>query len=42
VVRQIAHIVDTLICYIGYLFPLWDSKRQTVADKIMTTVCVPI
>jgi len=42
IVRQIAHIVDGAICYIGYLFPLWDTKRQTLADKIMTTVCVPI
>jgi uncharacterized RDD family membrane protein YckC len=42
IVRQIAHIVDGLICFIGYLFPLWDPKRQTLADKIMGTVCVPI
>jgi uncharacterized RDD family membrane protein YckC len=42
VVRQIAHIVDSVICYIGYLFPLWDNKRQTLADKIMTTVCLPL
>jgi uncharacterized RDD family membrane protein YckC len=42
VVRQIAHIVDSVICYIGYLFPLWDKKRQTLADKIMTTVCLPL
>jgi uncharacterized RDD family membrane protein YckC len=42
IVRQIAHVVDGLICYIGYLFPLWDAKRQTLADKIMTTVCVPV
>lgn len=41
IVRQIAHIVDAIICYIGYLFPLWDAKRQTIADKIMGTVCVP-
>ncbi|WP_231644351.1 RDD family protein [Mycolicibacterium baixiangningiae] len=41
-VRQIAHVIDQIICYIGYLFPLWDAKRQTLADKIMTTVCVPI
>ena len=40
--RQIAHYVDQLICYIGYLFPLWDDKRQTIADKLMTTVCVPL
>ena len=42
IVRQIAHVVDGAICYIGYLFPLWDAKRQTLADKIMTTVCVPL
>jgi uncharacterized RDD family membrane protein YckC len=42
VVRQLAHFVDQIICYIGYLFPLWDAKRQTLADKIMTTVCLPI
>jgi uncharacterized RDD family membrane protein YckC len=39
-VRQLAHFVDAAICYIGYLFPLWDAKRQTLADKIMSTVCV--
>ena len=42
IVRQLAHVVDAIICYIGYLFPLWDAKRQTLADKIMTTVCLPI
>ncbi|MHA3019826.1 RDD family protein [Mycobacterium sp. BMJ-28] len=42
IVRQLAHIVDGIICYIGYLFPLWDAKRQTLADKIMTTVCLPL
>ncbi|MFY1674656.1 RDD family protein [Plantactinospora sp. WMMB334] len=39
-VRDIAHFVDQIICYIGYLFPLWDAKRQTIADKIMKTVVV--
>lgn len=41
IVRQIAHVVDTLVCYIGWLFPLWDAKRQTLADKIMSTICLP-
>jgi uncharacterized RDD family membrane protein YckC len=36
--RDLAHIIDGIICLIGYLFPLWDKKRQTLADKIMTTV----
>ena len=38
IVREIAHFVDTIICYIGWLFPLWDSKKQTIADKIVHTV----
>lgn len=42
IVRQLAHVLDTLICYLGYLFPLWDAKRQTFADKLMSTVCVPL
>jgi uncharacterized RDD family membrane protein YckC len=37
-VRDLAHILDALPCYIGYLFPLWDARRQTFADKIMSTV----
>jgi uncharacterized RDD family membrane protein YckC len=39
--RDLCHIVDGAICYIGYLFPLWDAKRQTIADKIMGTVVIP-
>jgi uncharacterized RDD family membrane protein YckC len=39
-VRDVCHIVDAIICYIGFLFPLWDSKRQTLADKIVKTVVV--
>lgn len=39
--RDICHFVDSIICLVGYLFPLWDAKRQTLADKIMKTVVVP-
>lgn len=42
IVRQLAHIIDAVICYIGYLFPLWDAKRQTIADKLISTVCLPL
>jgi uncharacterized RDD family membrane protein YckC len=42
IVRQLAHIIDAIICYIGYLFPLWDAKRQTIADKLISTVCLPL
>jgi len=37
-VRDLAHIIDALPCYLGYLWPLWDNRRQTFADKIMNTV----
>ncbi|MGH3861403.1 RDD family protein [Actinokineospora sp.] len=39
-VRDLAHILDGLPCYLGYLWPLWDEKKQTFGDKIMTTVVV--
>jgi len=39
-VRQLAHYVDGLICYLGWLWPLWDAKNQTIADKIMGTVVI--
>jgi RDD family protein len=42
IVRQLAHAVDWIIFCIGCLSPLWDPKRQTVADKIMSPVCLPI
>ncbi len=39
-VRDIAHIVDAIICYVGFLFPLWDAKKQTLADKMVHTIVV--
>jgi uncharacterized RDD family membrane protein YckC len=41
-VRSIAHFLDSIICYIGWLFPLWDRQHQTLADKIMNTVVVVV
>ena len=35
--RDLAHVVDGFF-YLGYLWPLWDAKRQTFADKICSTV----
>ena len=37
-VRYLLHIVDVLPLYLGYLWPLWDPKRQTFSDKLMHTV----
>ena len=42
VARAFAHIIDSLICYVGWLFPLWDGKKQTIADKIVKTVVVVV
>lgn len=38
-VRELAHVLDGMF-YIGYLWPLWDPKRQTFADKVMETVVI--
>jgi uncharacterized RDD family membrane protein YckC len=40
-VRNLCHILDSF-CYIGYLWPLWDAKRQTFADKIIGTIVVTV
>jgi len=38
-VRDLCHILDALVCYLGFLWPLWDARRQCLfADKIMNTV----
>ena len=41
VVRYFAHFLDAIILGIGYLLPLLTNKRQTIADMIMNTVCLP-
>jgi uncharacterized RDD family membrane protein YckC len=38
--RYFVHIVDALPCFLGLLWPLWDAKKQTFADKILGTVVV--
>jgi uncharacterized RDD family membrane protein YckC len=40
--RYFVHIIDGLPCYLGYLWPLWDSKRQTFADKILNTYVLKV
>ena len=39
-VRRIAHALDGMVCYLGFLWPLWDDKAQTFADKALSTVVV--
>lgn len=38
--RAFAHVLDALPCYLGFLWPLWDAKKQTFADKIVGTYSV--
>lgn len=40
-VRDLAHFLDGFL-YLGYLWPLWDPKRQTFADKVVGTVVVHV
>jgi uncharacterized RDD family membrane protein YckC len=40
-VRELAHFLDGAV-YIGYLWPLWDKKRQTFADMILSTVVIHV
>jgi uncharacterized RDD family membrane protein YckC len=39
--RDLLHVLDG-VAYIGFLWPLWDAKRQTFADMIMKTVVVDL
>ena len=36
-IRSWVHLLDLLTLGIGYLWPLWDRKRQTFADMVMKT-----
>ncbi|KQY03120.1 hypothetical protein ASD37_26795 [Mycobacterium sp. Root135] len=38
VIRQLVHVVDVVTLGLGLLWPLWDRKRQTFADKLSSTV----
>ncbi|WP_308012122.1 RDD family protein [Actinacidiphila acidipaludis] len=38
--RRLLHVLDSLACGLGYLWPLWDAKKQTFADKCVHTVVI--
>ncbi|MEE4541753.1 RDD family protein [Streptomyces sp. V4-01] len=38
--RRLLHVLDALPCYLGYLWPLWDARKQTFADKMTHTVVI--
>jgi Mce-associated membrane protein len=35
--RDLAHLLDTLSLFVGWLWPLWDSRRRTFADMLLGT-----
>ena len=37
VVRYVLHILDAIL-FIGFLAPLWTTERQTIADRLASTV----
>ncbi|MEV7343205.1 RDD family protein [Streptomyces sp. NPDC093544] len=39
-VRRLAHFLDGLPCYLGYLWPAWDAKKQTFADKVCSSIVI--
>ncbi|MFI8005148.1 RDD family protein [Streptomyces sp. NPDC086010] len=41
-VRKLAHVLDSCACYLGWLWPLWDEKKQTFADKVCKTVVIKV
>jgi uncharacterized RDD family membrane protein YckC len=38
-IRDLVHILDALTV-VGYLWPRWDEKKQTLADQIMRTIVI--
>lgn len=36
-VRELAHLLDTLSVFVGWLWPLWDRRRRTFADMLART-----
>ena len=38
--RRILHGLDAVPCFLGFLWPLWDEKHQTWADKMCHTVVI--
>ncbi|MGO9746792.1 MAG: RDD family protein [Mycobacterium sp.] len=35
--RDLAHLLDTATVLLGWLWPLWDSRRRTFADMLLRT-----
>jgi uncharacterized RDD family membrane protein YckC len=38
--RYFLHAFLNQACYLDYLWALWDPRRQTLADKVLSTVVI--
>lgn len=38
--RYFLHYIDMAILCVGFLFPLWTAKKQTIADMIVKTIVI--
>lgn len=36
-IRDLAHLLDTVALFIGWLWPLWDRRKRTFADLLLRT-----
>lgn len=34
--------INAIPCYLGYLWPAWDAKKQTFTDKIVSSVVIKV
>jgi hypothetical protein len=42
VLRYILHLIDSLPLFLGFLSPIWDVQRQTLADKVMRSLVLKV
>lgn len=40
--RQFVHILDSLPCLLGWLWPIWDREKRTFADMTLGTRVVKV
>lgn len=38
----VAYLLAGIVWLVAVLFPLWDPKRQSLVDKLVKTVCLPL
>jgi uncharacterized RDD family membrane protein YckC len=40
VLHEVAHLLDAVLLGLGYLWPVWDERAQTFADKLVRSVVI--